>query len=126
MVCVNKVDKENCDPEAVYEKVFDLMFELEATEEQLDFPVVYGSAKNGWLSDDWQKPTDNINIIFEKIIEHISDPKVEVGTTQMQITSLDYSSFVGRIAIGRLFRGTLKVNQKVSLVKRDAKQLSPK
>jgi len=119
MVCVNKVDKENCDPEAVYEKVFDLMFELEATEDQLDFPVVYGSAKNGWLSEDWQKPTDNINIIFEKIIEHIPDPKVEEGTTQMQITSLDYSSFVGRIAIGRLFRGTLKVNQKVSLVKRD-------
>tara|TARA_Y100000766_G_scaffold243744_1_gene222658 strand:- start:5606 stop:7399 length:1794 start_codon:yes stop_codon:yes gene_type:complete len=119
MVCVNKVDKENCDPEAVYEKVFDLMFELEATEDQLDFPVVYGSAKNGWLSEDWQEPTDNINVIFEKIIDYIPDPKVEQGTTQMQITSLDYSSFVGRIAIGRLFRGTLKLNQKVSLVKRD-------
>ena len=119
MVCVNKVDKENCDPEAVYEKVFDLMFELEATEEQLDFPVVYGSAKNGWLSEDWQQPTDNIDVIFEKIVEYIPDPKVEQGTTQMQITSLDYSSFVGRIAIGRLFRGTLQLNQKVNLVKRD-------
>lgn len=119
MVCVNKVDKENCDPEFVYEKVFDLMFDLGGTEDQLDFPVVYGSAKNGWLSDDWQKPTDNVNIIFEKIIEHIPAAKIEEGNTQLQITSLDYSSFVGRIAIGRLIRGTLKVNQPISLVKRD-------
>lgn len=119
MVVVNKVDKENCDPETVYEKVFDLMFELEATEEQLDFPVVYGSAKNGWLSEDWQKPTDNVNVIFEKIIEHIPAPKVEEGTVQMQITSLDYSSYVGRIAIGRVYRGELKTNMPISLVKRD-------
>jgi len=119
MVVVNKVDKENCEPEVVYEKVFDLMFELEATEEQLDFPVLYGSAKNGWLSEDWQKPTDNVNVIFEKIIEHIPAPKVEKGTVQMQITSLDYSSYVGRIAIGRVFRGELKTNMQVSLVKRD-------
>ena len=119
MVVVNKVDKENCEPEVVYEKVFDLMFELEATEEQLDFPVLYGSAKNGWLSEDWQKPTDNVNVIFEKIIEHIPAPKVEQGTVQMQITSLDYSSYVGRIAIGRVFRGELKTNMQVSLVKRD-------
>ncbi|MFT6715873.1 MAG: GTP-binding protein [Saprospiraceae bacterium] len=119
MVVINKVDKENCEPEVVYEKVFDLMFELDATEEQLDFPVLYGSAKNGWLSEDWQKPTDNVNIIFEQIIEHIPAPKVEEGTVQMQITSLDYSSYVGRIAIGRVFRGELKTDMRVSLVKRD-------
>jgi len=126
MVVVNKVDKENCDPEAVYEKVFDLMFELEASEEQLDFPVLYGSAKNGWLSEDWQKPTDNVNVIFEKIIEHIPAPKVEEGTVQMQITSLDYSSYVGRIAIGRVFRGELKTNMRVSLVKRDGSVVKAK
>ena len=119
MVCVNKVDKENCDPEFVYEKVFDLMFDLGGTEDQLDFPVVYGSAKNGWLSDDWQKTTDNVNIIFEEIIKHIPNIKIPEGNTQLQITSLDYSAFVGRIAIGRLVRGTLKVNQQISLVKRD-------
>jgi len=119
MVCVNKVDKENCDPEFVYEKVFDLMFDLGGTEDQLDFPVVYGSAKNGWLSDDWQKPTDNVNIIFEEIIKHIPTIKIPEGNTQLQITSLDYSAFVGRIAIGRLVRGTLKVNQNISLMKRD-------
>jgi GTP-binding protein len=126
MVVVNKVDKENCDPEAVYEKVFDLMFELEASEEQLDFPVLYGSAKNGWLSEDWQKPTDNVNVIFEKIIEHIPAPKVEEGTVQMQITSLDYSSYVGRIAIGRVYRGELNTNMRVSLVKRDGSVVKAK
>jgi len=119
MVCVNKVDKENCDPEFVYEKVFDLMFDLGGTEDQLDFPVVYGSAKNGWLSDDWQKPTDNVNIIFEEIIKNIPSIEIAEGNTQLQITSLDYSAFVGRIAIGRLIRGTLKVNQNISLMKRD-------
>ena len=119
MVVVNKVDKENCDPEAVYEKVFDLMFELEASEDQLDFPVIYGSAKNNWLAEDWKQPTDNVNIIFEKIIEHIPAPKVEEGTPQMQITSLDYSSYVGRIAIGRVYRGELKINMPIALVKRD-------
>ncbi len=126
MVVVNKVDKENCDPEAVYEKVFDLMFELEASEDQLDFPVVYGSAKNGWLSEDWKEPTDNVNVIFEKIIEHIPAPVVEEGTVQMQITSLDYSSYVGRIAIGRVFRGELKTNMQVSLVKRDGSSVKAK
>jgi GTP-binding protein len=119
MVCVNKVDKENCDPEFVYEKVFDLMFDLGGTEDQLDFPVVYGSAKNGWLSDDWKTPTDNVNIIFDEIIKHIPTIEIPEGNTQLQITSLDYSAFVGRIAIGRLVRGTLKVNQNISLVKRD-------
>jgi|TARA_B110000259_G_scaffold78495_1_gene92062 GTP-binding protein len=119
MVCVNKVDKENCDPEFVYEKVFDLMFDLGGTEDQLDFPVVYGSAKNGWLSSDWQKPTDNVELIFEEVIKHIPALEIPEGNTQLQITSLDYSAFVGRIAIGRLVRGTLKVNQNISLVKRD-------
>ena len=119
MVCVNKVDKENCDPEFVYEKVFDLMFDLGGTEDQLDFPVVYGSAKNGWLSDDWKTPTDNVNIIFDEVIKHIPTIEIPEGNTQLQITSLDYSAFVGRIAIGRLVRGTLKVNQNISLVKRD-------
>ncbi len=126
MVCVNKVDKENCDPEFVYEKVFDLMFDLGGTEDQLDFPVVYGSAKNGWLSDDWQKPTDNVNIIFEEIIKNIPSIEIAEGNTQLQITSLDYSAFVGRIAIGRLIRGTLKVNQNISLMKRDGSVVKAK
>ena len=126
MVVINKVDKENCDPESVYEKVFDLMFELEATEEQLDFPVVYGSAKNGWFSDDWKKPTDNIDVIFEKIIAHIPSPKVSQGPAQMQITSLDYSSYVGRIAVGRVFRGELKTNMNIVLMKRDGTSVKTK
>ena len=118
-VVVNKVDKENCTPDEVHEKVFDLMFELGAEEWQLDFPTVYGSAKNNWMSEDWQKETDNIEPLLDMVIEHIPAPKVEEGTPQMLITSLDFSSFTGRIAIGRLQRGTLKEGMQVSLVKRD-------
>ena len=118
-VVVNKVDKKSCTPEEVHEKVFDLMFELGAEEWQLDFPTVYGSAKNNWMSEDWQKPTENIEPLLDMVIEHIPEPKIEEGTTQMLITSLDFSSFTGRIAIGRLTRGTLKAGQPISLVKRD-------
>ncbi|MCP9201242.1 translational GTPase TypA [Gramella sp. GC03-9] len=119
-VVVNKVDKENCTPDEVHEKVFDLMFELGAEEWQLDFPTVYGSAKNNWMSLDWQHQTNNIEPLLDMVIEHIPAPKVDTaGTPQMLITSLDFSSFTGRIAIGRLQRGTLKENQQVSLVKRD-------
>ncbi|MCH4823393.1 translational GTPase TypA [Gramella lutea] len=119
-VVVNKVDKENCTPEEVHEKVFDLMFELGAEEWQLDFPTVYGSAKNNWMSEDWKQQTENIEPLLDMVIEHIPEPKVDLeGTPQMLITSLDFSSFTGRIAIGRLQRGTLKENQQVSLVKRD-------
>ena len=119
IVVINKVDKPNCRPEEVQEEVFELMFNLDAKEYQLDFPTIYGSAKNGWMSKDWKNKTDNVETLFESIIEHIPAPHVEKGTTQMLITSLDYSSYVGRIAIGRLHRGTLKKNQQVSLVKRD-------
>lgn len=118
-VVINKVDKENCTPEEVHEKVFDLMFELGAEEWQLDFPVVYGSAKNNWMSDDWRKETDSIEPLLDMVIEHISSFEMEEGNTQMLITSLDYSSFTGRIAIGRLQRGSLKEGQQISLVKRD-------
>jgi len=118
-VVINKVDKENCTPEEVHEAVFDLMFELGAEEWQLDFPTVYGSAKNNWMGEDWQKPTENIEPLLDMVIEHIPSPKIEEGTPQMLITSLDYSSFTGRIAIGRLQRGVLKSGMAVSLVKRD-------
>ncbi|WP_035336278.1 translational GTPase TypA [Dokdonia sp. PRO95] len=118
-VVVNKVDKENCTPEEVHEKVFDLMFELGAEEWQLDFPTVYGSAKNNWMSDDWQKETDSIEPLLEMVMEHIPVPETKEGNTQMLITSLDFSSFTGRIAIGRLNRGELKEGMQVSLVKRD-------
>ena len=118
-VVVNKVDKENCTPEEVHEKVFDLMFELGAEEWQLDFPTVYGSAKNNWMSDDWAKPTDSIEPLLEMVMENIPTPKIAEGNTQMLITSLDFSSFTGRIAIGRLTRGELKEGMQVSLVKRD-------
>jgi len=118
-VVVNKVDKDNCTPDEVHEAVFDLMFELGAEEWQLDFPTVYGSAKNNWMSDDWQKPTDSIEPALDMVLEHVPSPKIEEGTTQLLITSLDYSSFTGRIAIGRLQRGTLKENMQVTLVKRD-------
>lgn len=126
IVVINKVDKPNCRPDEVVDKVFDLMFELNATEDQLDFPTVFGSAKHGWMSDDWQKPTDNINHLFDTIIGVIPPPKTEEGSAQMQITSLDYSSYVGRIAIGRLVRGTLKEGMFVSLIKRDGKQTKSK
>ncbi|EKF53875.1 GTP-binding protein TypA [Galbibacter marinus] len=119
IVVVNKVDKENCTPEEVHEAVFDLMFELGAEEWQLDFPAVYGSAKNNWMSEDWQQQTENIEPLLDMVVEHIPSPKIEEGTTQMLITSLDFSSFTGRIAIGRLQRGTLKSNMNISLVKRD-------
>ena len=118
-VVINKVDKENCTPDEVHEKVFDLMFELGAEEWQLDFPTVYGSAKNNWMSDDWQNETDNIEPLLDMVIEHIPAPKLPEGNTQMLITSLDFSSFTGRIAIGRLTRGNLKTGQQISLVKRD-------
>jgi GTP-binding protein len=118
-VVINKVDKENCTPDEVHEKVFDLMFELGAEEWQLDFPTVYGSAKNNWMSDDWKNETENIEPLLDMVIEHIPAPKIVEGTTQMLITSLDFSSFTGRIAIGRLTRGELKIGQNISLVKRD-------
>ena len=119
IVVINKVDKENCTPDEVHEKVFDLMFQLDATEDQLDFPTIYGSAKNGWMSTDYKKPTTNVVDLMDCIIEHIPAPKTAEGTAQMQITSLDFSSFVGRIAVGRVFRGTLKTNMPVALIKRD-------
>ena len=119
IVVINKVDKENCTPEEVYESVFDLMFELGAEEWQLDFPVLYGSAKNNWMSHDWKNQTDSIAPLLESVVENIPAPKVTEGNTQMLITSLDFSSFTGRIAIGRLQRGELKIGQPVSLVKRD-------
>jgi GTP-binding protein len=119
IVVINKVDKENCTPDEVHEAVFDLMFNLDATEEQLDFPALYGSAKQGWMSEDWKNPTQDIAPLLDAIVEHIPSPQVAEGNLQMLITSLDYSSFVGRIAIGRLHRGTLKDNQNVSLMKKD-------
>ncbi|MAZ28303.1 MAG: translational GTPase TypA [Cytophagaceae bacterium] len=126
-VVINKVDKENCTPDEVHEKVFDLMFELGAEEWQLDFPTVYGSAKQNWMSEDWQDKTENIEPLLDMVIEHIPEPKVDdKGTVQMLITSLDFSSFTGRIAIGRLQRGTLKEGMNVSLVKRDGKVVRSK
>ena len=119
LVVINKVDKENCTPEEVHEKVFDLMFELDASEEQLDFPAIYGSAKNGWMSDDWKNQTDSITPLLDKIIDYFKPIEIEEGNTQLLITSLDYSSFVGRIAIGRLTRGVIKENMPIQLAKRD-------
>ena len=119
VVVINKVDKPNCRPEEVSEMVFDLMFNLNATEEQLDFPVVYGSAKQGWMSDDWQKPTEDITAVLDAIVKYIPAPTVYEGDTQMLITSLDYSSYVGRIAIGRVHRGTIREGQEIALCKRD-------
>lgn len=121
IVVVNKVDKPNCTPEAAQEAVFDLMCNLDATDEQLDFQTVYGSAKNNWMGPDWKTPTDNINYLLDAIIEHIPAPKIVEGTPQMLITTLDYSSYVGRIAVGRIARGELKSGQKISLVKRDGR-----
>ena len=118
-VVINKVDKENCTPEEVHEKVFDLMFELGAEEWQLDFPTVYGSAKNNWMSEDWQNETDSIEPLLDMVLEHVPSFEVKDGSLQMLITSLDFSSFTGRIAIGRLQRGTLKAGMQVALVKRD-------
>ena len=119
IVVVNKVDKPNCRPDEVQEMVFDLMFNLNATEDQLDFQTIYGSAKQNWMSTDWQKPTDNIYPLLDAIIEHIPAPEVVEGDAQMLITSLDYSSYVGRIAIGRVHRGVVKENMDVALCKKD-------
>ncbi len=119
IVVVNKVDKPNCTPEESMEAVFDLMFSLGATEDQLNFPTVYGSAKQGWMSADWKERTEDISYLMDRIIEHIPEPKVAEGTLQLQITSLDHSPYTGRIAIGRLFRGQLKTGQQIALVKRD-------
>ena len=119
IVVINKVDKQNCRPEEVNEQVFDLMFSLDATEEQLDFKTIYGSAKNGWMSTDWKTPTNDIIPLLDCIIDEIPTAKVVEGTPQLLVTSLEYSPYVGRIAVGRLSRGTLKAGQNVSLVKRD-------
>ena len=122
IVVVNKVDKPNCRPEEVYEMVFDLMFALNATEDQLDFLVVYGSAKNGWMAEDWKTPTDNIDYLLDKIVEVIPAPKQIEGTPQLLITSLDYSSYTGRIAVGRVHRGTLLDGMNVTICHRDGTQ----
>ncbi len=122
LVVVNKVDKENCTPDEVHEKVFDLMFELDADEDQLDFPTIYGSAKNGWMSEDWKNPTTSITPLLDKILEYYPPVSIPEGNTQMLITSLDFSSFVGRIAIGRLTRGELKPNMPIVLSKADGEQ----
>ncbi len=119
IVVVNKVDKENCTPDIAQEKVFDLMFSLDATEDQLDFPTVYGSAKAGWMGPDWQTPTDDFIYLLDTILEHIPAATHKEGTLQMRITSLDYSSYTGRIAVGRISRGQLIPGTPVSLVKRD-------
>ncbi|MDR0421918.1 MAG: translational GTPase TypA [Proteiniphilum sp.] len=119
ILVINKVDKPNCRPEEVQENVFDLMFSLDATEEQLDFPTVYGSAKQGWMSDDWQKPSTGITPLLDAIIRYIPAPKVQEGIPQMLITSLDFSSYVGRIAVGRVHRGTIASNRDYALCKRD-------
>ncbi len=121
IVVINKVDKKNCTPDEVHEQVFDLMFQLDATEEQLDFPTFYGSAKQGWMSTDWKTPTDTITPLLDGIIQYIPAPQIAEGTTQLLITSLEYSSYIGRVAIGRVHRGTVKSGQQVVLVKRDGK-----
>ncbi|MDR2859962.1 MAG: GTP-binding protein, partial [Mediterranea sp.] len=126
IVVINKVDKPNCRPEEVHEMVFDLMFNLDATEDQLDFPTIYGSAKIGWMSTDWQQPTDNIVPLLDCIIDHIPAPRQLEGTPQMLITSLDYSSYVGRIAVGRVHRGTLKEGMNIVLIKRDGSSVKSK
>ncbi|MDA7711545.1 translational GTPase TypA [Flavobacteriaceae bacterium] len=119
IVVINKVDKENCTPELVHEAVFDLMFELGAEEWQLDFPTVYGSAKNNWMSTDWNDQTDSVSPLLDMVLEHVPNPVIDEGNTQMLITSLDFSSFTGRIAIGRLQRGKLESGMRVNLIKRD-------
>ncbi|MDR0431024.1 MAG: translational GTPase TypA [Tannerellaceae bacterium] len=126
IVVINKVDKPNCRPSEVQEMVFDLMFSLDATEEQLDFPTIYGSAKQGWMADDWQNPTDTIYPLLDAIIEYIPEPEVLEGSSQLLITSLDYSKYVGRIAVGRVHRGELKEGQDVMLCKRDGSMVKSK
>ncbi len=119
IVVINKVDKPNCTPEEVHEDVFELMFSLDANDDQLEFPTVYGSSKEGWMSEDWKKPANDISYLLDTIIENIKAPASEPGTLQMQISSLDYSSYLGRIAVGRITRGSIKAGMSVSLVKRD-------
>ena len=119
VVVINKVDKPNCRPDEVQEMVFDLMFNLDATEEQLDFPTIYGSAKQGWMSTDWQNPTEDITAVLDAIIEHIPAPTTLEGPAQMLITSLDFSSYVGRIAVGRVHRGELREGSDVAIIKKD-------
>ncbi|WP_417128918.1 translational GTPase TypA [Phocaeicola sp.] len=126
IVVVNKVDKPNCRPEEVYEMVFDLMFSLNATEDQLDFPVIYGSAKNNWMGEDWKTPTGTITPLLDAIVKYIPAPKQLEGTPQMLITSLDYSSYTGRIAVGRVHRGTLKEGMNITLAKRDGTMVKSK
>ncbi len=119
LVVVNKVDKPNCTPEEVHEMVFDLMFTLDATEEQLDFPTIYGSAKNGWMSEDWKDETDSIQPLLDAILEHVPAPKISEGNTQLLITSIEFSKYIGRMAIGKLSRGTLQANQALTLINRE-------
>jgi len=119
MLVINKVDKDNCTPDEVHEKVFDLFFELDANEEQLNFPTIYGSAKNGWMAEDWKNPSTSITPLLDKILEYYPPIVIPEGNTQMLITSLDFSSFVGRIAIGRLTRGVMKANMPIILAKAD-------
>lgn len=126
IVVINKVDKPNCNPVETQEKVFDLMFSLGASEEQLDFPTVYGSSKQGWMGEDWQQPTEDVSYLLDMIIKHISEYKCEEGNTQLMISSLDYSSYVGRIAVGRLHRGTLVAGQDVTLAKADGQMVRSK
>lgn len=122
-VVINKVDKENCKPDEVHEAMFDLMFNLGATEQQLDFPTVYGSAKFGWMSNDWKVQTDNVAALLDMVVEHVPAPVYNEGSLQMMVTSIDYSSYIGRIAIGRVVRGSVKPGQPVTLVKRDGTQV---
>lgn len=126
IVVVNKVDKQNCRPDEVQEDVFELMFNLDATEDQLEFPTIFGSAKNGWMSEHWENQTNTVTPLLDKIIETIPAPEKNEGTTQMQITTIDYSSYIGRIAIGRVIRGSIKTNQPVILVKRDGSLVKSK
>ncbi len=126
IVVINKVDKPNCTPDEAHEAVFDLMFSLGATEQQLDFPVLFGSAKQNWMSTDWRNPTTEITPLLDTIVEHIPPPVVAEGSTQLLITSLDYSAYIGRIAIGRLYRGSLKDGQQVALIKKDGEVVKSK
>ena len=126
LVVINKVDKENCRPEEVHESVFDLMFDLGAEEWQLDFPVIYGSAKNNWMGEDWKNPTDSIGPLLDTVLDHVPSPVIKEGNTQMLVTSLDYSPYTGRVAIGRLNRGLLKSNMNICLIDREGKIIKSK
>ena len=119
VVVINKVDKPNCKPDEVHEEIFELMYSLDATEEQLNFPTVYGSSKQGWMSADWKVPTTDVSYLLDVILEHIPPPKADTGSLQMQISSLDYSSYLGRIAVGRIIRGSLQAGMPVAIIRRD-------